>query len=235
MQVTLNRDGQQMGPYTVEQINEYLALGTLLPTDYAWHEGLPDWVPVTEISGVTPAAAPPPFNPPKSTAVASEGNAKNKKLFLETFGRKFASKRNVLIGATVTSIVVVVALLITVLGGPKNPPIPEINDARIQKYLDAYNKARHAIPAHWDSGKGQGLELDNLERIREAAREEFEMVLADEHGKFDNWLNSLVVCLNCGEELEKKGMSTCFKCSRNQREIYLEQNRLPTNPELLGN
>ena len=41
-----------MGPYTVDQINEYLAQGSLLPTDYAWHEGLPDWVPVTQISGV---------------------------------------------------------------------------------------------------------------------------------------------------------------------------------------
>jgi len=36
MQVTINRTGQQMGPYTVEQINEYLAQGSLLPTDYAW-------------------------------------------------------------------------------------------------------------------------------------------------------------------------------------------------------
>ena len=41
-----------MGPYTVDQINEYLAQGSLLPTDYAWHEGLPDWVPVTQITGV---------------------------------------------------------------------------------------------------------------------------------------------------------------------------------------
>ena len=77
-----------MGPYTVEQINEYLAQGFLLPTDYAWHEGLPDWVPVTEISGVGPAA-PPPFNPPQSTGVASEGYAKKKKLlFSPTNPRK---------------------------------------------------------------------------------------------------------------------------------------------------
>ena len=41
-----------MGPYTVDQINEHLAQGSLLPTDNAWHEGLPDWVPVSQISGV---------------------------------------------------------------------------------------------------------------------------------------------------------------------------------------
>jgi hypothetical protein len=52
VQVTINRGGQQIGPYTVDQINEYLAQGSLLPTDNAWHEGLPDWVPVSQISGV---------------------------------------------------------------------------------------------------------------------------------------------------------------------------------------
>ena len=71
-----------MGPYTIEQINEYLGQGSLLPTDYAWHEGLPDWVPVTQISGVGPAASPPPFNPAQAPAVAPEGNAKKKKLML---------------------------------------------------------------------------------------------------------------------------------------------------------
>jgi len=70
VQVTINRDGQQMGPYTIEQINEYLAQGSLLPTDHAWHEGLPDWVPVTQISGVDSAAASPPFTPkPEATAI----------------------------------------------------------------------------------------------------------------------------------------------------------------------
>ena len=82
MQVSLNRDGQQMGPYTVEQINEYLAQGSLLPTDYAWHEGLPDWVPITQISGVGSADALPPFSPAQTPAVAPEGNAKKKKLLL---------------------------------------------------------------------------------------------------------------------------------------------------------
>lgn len=235
MQVTLNRDGQQMGPYTVEQINEYLAEGTLLPTDYAWHEGLPDWVPVTEISGVTPAAAPPPFNPPQSKSVASEGSAKSKKLFLETFGRKFASKRNVLIGATVTSIVVVVALLIAVLGGPKNPPMPKYNDAKVQSLVDAFNKSNRAIAEHIESEIGKDWELDNLERKKDEAWGALKAAMRDEGEKMDNWFKSLVVCLNCGEELEKKGMSTCFNCSRNQREIFIEQNPPPAEAELLGN
>ena len=103
MQVTLNRDGQQMGPYTVEQINEYLAQGSLLPTDYAWHEGLPDWVPVTQISGVGSADAPPPFNPAQTPAVASEGNAKKKKLLL--------------IGGIAGGVALIAAIVFLVIGG----------------------------------------------------------------------------------------------------------------------
>ena len=78
MQVTINRDGQQMGPYTVEQINEYLAQGSLQPTDYAWHEGLPDWVRVAEISGVGSEVAPPPFNPSKSNKESDKEKIESK-------------------------------------------------------------------------------------------------------------------------------------------------------------
>jgi hypothetical protein len=69
-----------MGPYTAEQINEYLAQGALLPTDYAWHEGLPDWVRVTEISGVGSEVAPPPFNPSKSNKESDTEKIESKSL-----------------------------------------------------------------------------------------------------------------------------------------------------------
>lgn len=35
MQVYLSREGQQMGPYTPEQIQEYLPDGRALPSDLA--------------------------------------------------------------------------------------------------------------------------------------------------------------------------------------------------------
>ena len=46
------RDGQQFGPYTLEDLNSYLAQGTLLPTDQAWWEGAPAWVPMDQVPGV---------------------------------------------------------------------------------------------------------------------------------------------------------------------------------------
>jgi len=46
------RDGQQFGPYTLEDLNAYLAQGSLLPTDQAWWEGASAWVPMDQVPGV---------------------------------------------------------------------------------------------------------------------------------------------------------------------------------------
>ena len=47
-----------MGPYTFDEVRQYLANGQVLPTDWAWHPGLGNWIPVTELPGLglpTPA------------------------------------------------------------------------------------------------------------------------------------------------------------------------------------
>ena len=49
MQVYISRDGQQMGPYTLEQVQGYLNQGVLLPDDLAHHEGLKDWIPLSQL------------------------------------------------------------------------------------------------------------------------------------------------------------------------------------------
>lgn len=52
MQVHIDRNGERYGPYSIEDINAYLANGTLLPTDLAWQDGMADWMPLSEFSGV---------------------------------------------------------------------------------------------------------------------------------------------------------------------------------------
>ena len=53
------RDGQQYGPYTLEDLNAHLAAGSLLPSDQAWYEGAPAWMPMNQVPGVVvPRAAP---------------------------------------------------------------------------------------------------------------------------------------------------------------------------------
>ena len=53
MQIYISRDGEQNGPYGIEDVNAYLEDGTLLPTDLACQDGMTEWVPISQIPGVT--------------------------------------------------------------------------------------------------------------------------------------------------------------------------------------
>ena len=66
----VSRDGQQYGPYSLDEARAHLASGSLLPTDYAYHEGLTGWVPLADVisaptqtashsAGATPATTTP--------------------------------------------------------------------------------------------------------------------------------------------------------------------------------
>ena len=55
MQIYLFINGEQVGPYSAEQIQAMLASGAVTPETMAWYEGLPEWTPVTQV--VQPAAA----------------------------------------------------------------------------------------------------------------------------------------------------------------------------------
>ncbi|HEX4141409.1 MAG TPA: GYF domain-containing protein [Candidatus Methylacidiphilales bacterium] len=57
MQIYIHRDGQQLGPYSIGQVRDYLAAGDLVAGDLAWHEGISDWVPLAQIEGAVPAPA----------------------------------------------------------------------------------------------------------------------------------------------------------------------------------
>ncbi len=54
MQVYLCKaGGRREGPYSLEQINSDLAVGKYAAADYwAWHRGLPEWVPLYSLPGI---------------------------------------------------------------------------------------------------------------------------------------------------------------------------------------
>ena len=70
MQIYISRDGECYGPYNIKNINAYLVNGILLPADLAWQDGMTDWFPVSQISGVVmpegSVAAPIPPSQPVS-------------------------------------------------------------------------------------------------------------------------------------------------------------------------
>ena len=50
MEIKINRDGAEFGPYTLEQVNELLADGTLLPTDLAWYDPMETWAELSQVA-----------------------------------------------------------------------------------------------------------------------------------------------------------------------------------------
>jgi len=57
MHYQVSRNGQTYGPYTLEDLQRYLASGNVLPTDFAKSEEMADWVTVSQLLGTE---APPP-------------------------------------------------------------------------------------------------------------------------------------------------------------------------------
>lgn len=50
MQIYLARNGQQAGPYTLEQLNQMLTSQQVLLTDLIWHEGMSEWKTLGEVT-----------------------------------------------------------------------------------------------------------------------------------------------------------------------------------------
>ena len=63
MQITINRDGQNYGPYPLEQVQQMLQAGQAQLTDLAHYEGATEWVPLSQIPGVTPTQSTPATAP----------------------------------------------------------------------------------------------------------------------------------------------------------------------------
>ncbi|MDC0050901.1 DUF4339 domain-containing protein [Verrucomicrobia bacterium] len=52
MSFLVSKDGQELGPWTADQLNAQLAGGMLEPTDLGWTEGFEEWVPLNQIDGL---------------------------------------------------------------------------------------------------------------------------------------------------------------------------------------
>jgi len=77
MQIYIARNGQQLGQYSVEEVNRKLADGTFSPSDLGWHEGAAGWAPLSSIAGLSLPAGPAamPVTPPPAPFPAPSGPA----------------------------------------------------------------------------------------------------------------------------------------------------------------
>jgi hypothetical protein len=67
VQIHVSRDGKQLGIFSLEEINQQLAGGTLMMTDLAWYEGATGWAPLSTVPGVAAAVATGPAAVPATT------------------------------------------------------------------------------------------------------------------------------------------------------------------------
>lgn len=69
MNYMLMRDGQQYGPYTLADLQRYVAAGNILVSDLVKSEGMDTWVPLSQIIGNIPVPAPaaPQWTPPAAS------------------------------------------------------------------------------------------------------------------------------------------------------------------------
>jgi hypothetical protein len=63
MKYYIKRDLNEYGPYTLADLQRYVAQGNILMTDLARSEGLNDWVPVSQVLGNIPVPVPVPAMP----------------------------------------------------------------------------------------------------------------------------------------------------------------------------
>jgi hypothetical protein len=75
MKIWINRAGQNLGTFTLEEVQRGLAQGQFIGTDLGWQEGMETWKPLSEFPGlqIPPASEPSvPTTPPPSAAPVSQ-------------------------------------------------------------------------------------------------------------------------------------------------------------------
>ena len=79
-QYHIERDGQQYGPFSADQIIEMLQSSQLILSDNCWHDGISEWKPLSEVFNLAAPTEPSPLliTPASQAPVATEANTKAK-------------------------------------------------------------------------------------------------------------------------------------------------------------
>ena len=52
MTLYISKNGQRLGPYTLAETQRLVANGTFHAADWAWYEGITDWIPLQQVPGI---------------------------------------------------------------------------------------------------------------------------------------------------------------------------------------
>src|SRR6266567_1804398 len=71
MKYYIQRQLNEYGPYTLTDLQRYIAQGSILLTDLARSEGMTDWLPLSQVIGDIPVQAPSPVMPAAAAVPAT--------------------------------------------------------------------------------------------------------------------------------------------------------------------
>jgi membrane protein YdbS with pleckstrin-like domain len=72
MALLINKDGKQLGPYSLEETRALVLSGKLEPLDWAWPDGATDWIHLKDVPGFAETKPPPPSGAVSAPATAEE-------------------------------------------------------------------------------------------------------------------------------------------------------------------
>jgi len=144
MEIHIDRQGERFGPYSLEEVNQYLAAGNVLPTDLGWHEGMAEWVTVTEVAGVQTGSGGVPPPPPSvgggsaSTCPQCSAPVREEQVICMGCGHRLQeesakkSKKGLIIGLSAGGGVLLIGLFLWLVlrggGGPEGTGIPDSSE-----------------------------------------------------------------------------------------------------------
>jgi len=76
MPLVINKDGKQLGPYSLEEARALVLSGQLDPTDWAWSDNATDWVQLKDVPGFTATPSGKPSMPPPPASVVAAAASK---------------------------------------------------------------------------------------------------------------------------------------------------------------
>jgi membrane protein YdbS with pleckstrin-like domain len=73
MSIIINKDGKQLGPYSLEEARALVLSGKIDADDWAWPDSATEWIQLKDVPGFAAAKiTAPPGSPPASAAAAGE-------------------------------------------------------------------------------------------------------------------------------------------------------------------
>ena len=83
MEIHLTINGEQRGPYTIDEVRNMLQQGEIRSSDYAWKDGLSDWIPLADLLG---QKQPPPRTTSRNAPHAQSTISTRKGIKIEEIG-----------------------------------------------------------------------------------------------------------------------------------------------------